>query len=292
MSPAAKRSEYVTYEWAFAVGAKIQVIPLIYKSTPLHPRLEALQHLNFTNRDARPWEKLFEELNLSKNRYIPPSQSNQQVDIVTAKLIDDLWLQSVQKRRRAIKALGSIGGRSAVPALIKVLQNDSSPSARMEAIEAIVKIGDLSANRALIGALISDPSIIVRSAAARALGEFRSKEAVESLTQVVESWDRGQEQTKIVALDALRKIGDKSIVPRLLEAMHTIEQEVCAKIIETLGHFGDTTSVERIAKFLDSKSNIYSTVKTQHVAAKALERIGTPEALAAVEEWRKQQGNA
>jgi len=45
MTPEAKTSEYVTYEWAFALGAKIKVIPILYKETVLHPRLEALQYL-------------------------------------------------------------------------------------------------------------------------------------------------------------------------------------------------------------------------------------------------------
>jgi tetratricopeptide (TPR) repeat protein len=58
MSPEAKASEYVTYEWAFAWGAGVKVLPVIYKSTPLHPRLEALQYLDFTSRAARPLETL------------------------------------------------------------------------------------------------------------------------------------------------------------------------------------------------------------------------------------------
>jgi tetratricopeptide (TPR) repeat protein len=62
MSPQAKASEYVTYEWAFAWGAGVKVIPVLFKETPLHPRLEALQYLNFTDRVARPWETLINTL--------------------------------------------------------------------------------------------------------------------------------------------------------------------------------------------------------------------------------------
>jgi hypothetical protein len=58
MSPAAKSSEYVTYEWAFAWGAGVKVIPVLFKPTELHPRLETLQYLDFTNRSFRPWDKL------------------------------------------------------------------------------------------------------------------------------------------------------------------------------------------------------------------------------------------
>ena len=61
MSPSAKASEYVTYEWAFAWGAGIRVIPVLYKQPPLHPRLEALHYLNFTGA-IRPWEDLINVL--------------------------------------------------------------------------------------------------------------------------------------------------------------------------------------------------------------------------------------
>src|SRR5215470_6466789 len=62
MTPEAKASEYVTYEWAFAWGVGIRVIPIMLRETDLHPRLEALQYLNFTNAKSRPWDRLFEEV--------------------------------------------------------------------------------------------------------------------------------------------------------------------------------------------------------------------------------------
>ena len=62
MTPSAKASEYVTYEWAFAWGIGIKVIPVLLESTPLHPRLEALQYLDFTIRSGRPWDKLIARL--------------------------------------------------------------------------------------------------------------------------------------------------------------------------------------------------------------------------------------
>src|SRR5262245_9520703 len=47
VTPEAKASEYVTYEWACAWGAGLKVIPVLLKRTELHPRLEALQYLDF-----------------------------------------------------------------------------------------------------------------------------------------------------------------------------------------------------------------------------------------------------
>jgi hypothetical protein len=65
ITPASKASEYVTYEWAFAWGAGVKVIPVLLKKTQIHPRLESLQYLDFTRR-ARPWDELFDLLQEAK----------------------------------------------------------------------------------------------------------------------------------------------------------------------------------------------------------------------------------
>jgi hypothetical protein len=58
MSPHATRSQYVTYEWAFALGAGIRVIPVVKKPTLLHPRLSYIHHIDFTTRRGKPWVDL------------------------------------------------------------------------------------------------------------------------------------------------------------------------------------------------------------------------------------------
>ncbi len=62
MTPEARKSEYVTYEWAYAWGKSKKVFPIMLKQTQLHPRLESLQYLDFTNRTNRPWDKLLKSL--------------------------------------------------------------------------------------------------------------------------------------------------------------------------------------------------------------------------------------
>lgn len=67
MSPQATRSQYVTYEWAFALGAGVRVIPVVRKRTSLHPRLSSIQYIDFTTRRGAPW------VNLRKS--LPPQPS-------------------------------------------------------------------------------------------------------------------------------------------------------------------------------------------------------------------------
>jgi len=48
MSPHAARSHYVTYEWAFALGAGVPVIPVVRKLATPHPKLSTIQSIDFT----------------------------------------------------------------------------------------------------------------------------------------------------------------------------------------------------------------------------------------------------
>jgi len=61
MTPQAGASAYVSYEWAFAMGAGLTIIPLALEASDFHPRLEILQYLDFTNK-ARPWSALITEV--------------------------------------------------------------------------------------------------------------------------------------------------------------------------------------------------------------------------------------
>jgi len=62
LSPDARKSEYVTYEWAYALGVDRPVIPVMIRQTQLHPRLGAIQYLDFTLRGGRPWDRLITTL--------------------------------------------------------------------------------------------------------------------------------------------------------------------------------------------------------------------------------------
>lgn len=62
LTPASCDSDYVIYEWAFALGCGIKVVPILLDECKPHPKLEALQHLDFSHFKLRPWGKLIETL--------------------------------------------------------------------------------------------------------------------------------------------------------------------------------------------------------------------------------------
>lgn len=59
MTPSARNSEYVAYEWANALGRGRRVVPpLVLEPTDLPARLAPLHYLDFSNPRQRPWEDL------------------------------------------------------------------------------------------------------------------------------------------------------------------------------------------------------------------------------------------
>lgn len=55
-------SSYVTYEWAYALGNGRDIIPIKLNDCSVHPRLQAIQHLDFSVPGALPWASLIERI--------------------------------------------------------------------------------------------------------------------------------------------------------------------------------------------------------------------------------------
>ena len=57
-SASSKVSEYVIYEWSFALGHNKKILPIKIEDVKLHPKLKELQFIDFSIRSMRPWNKL------------------------------------------------------------------------------------------------------------------------------------------------------------------------------------------------------------------------------------------
>jgi hypothetical protein len=128
VTPAAKASEYVTYEWAFASGAGVKVIPILHKKTDLHPRLEALQYLDFTIRNVRPWDTLFDLLRTAESSKPQGERLGKPDEIKIANINErgpyERMMEAFKGNRwRSIEKLAIIGGVSESEAL-DILRRD------------------------------------------------------------------------------------------------------------------------------------------------------------------------
>jgi HEAT repeat protein len=152
-------------------------------------------------------------------------------------------------RRGAAEALGATRDAKAVPGLLIALKDDDS-DVRWVAARALGAIADASAVPALVEAL-HDRDFLVTEAAAWALWQIGAP----AVPGLIERLRDPSVDVRGGAVEALSAIGDAAAVPGLIERLSDTEIPWLAD--------------ERICD----------------IAAGALRRIGTKEALAAVESW-------
>lgn len=223
-------------------------------------------------------------------------------------LVDALHDASPHVRARVAAALGEIalrlgsGGAWALAALLGALK-DGDSEVRMHAAEALGRIGAAQEKSALraqpVPGLLEafrDDSVQVRSAAARALG-WIVPDAVPGLIAALRDEEM---QVRSAAAWVLEQIGEQygqaaaRAVPPLLAALDDPDEGVRWYAVGALGVLRDPRAVPRLVRLLDDEDQPYRGPYDERricdVAAEALEKIGTPEASAAVRIWRVAQG--
>jgi hypothetical protein len=188
------------------------------------------------------------------------------------------------RRRRAADALRQIADPRSIEALITALSSDPDDIVRHTVAEALREIADPRAVEPLITALTTDPDDFVRLRVAGALRRITDPRVVEPLIAAL-----GSDPDPIVrrsAAIALKETQDSRAVEPLMSALRSDPDAlVRLRAAEALGDIADPRTVETLITTLHSDS--YAFVRRR--AADALARIDTPEARAALDEWRKQR---
>jgi putative membrane-bound dehydrogenase-like protein len=127
------------------------------------------------------------------------------------KLLDDA---RPAVRRRAVQALGE-KGTEALPALVDVIRTGQSAEARRNAVWAATRIDGANA-RAAVRHALSDADETTRQAALHSVSVRRDREAVSALITMLKS---PSPHNRRAAAEALGRIGDRSAVPALLDAL-------------------------------------------------------------------------
>ena len=159
-------------------------------------------------------------------------------------------------RRTAANLLRQFGGSEALPDLTELL-DDSEPQVQREAVRAIINIGTDPAYRILQAALTS--------------GTSRSRDAI---------------------MQALSVMRDERATPLFAYILRHIDHRgptapVYLRSIESLGAQRDPEGIEALKEVLYNKGEWWAprrTAQLRSAAAAALARIGTPEALAVLDE--------
>jgi HEAT repeat protein len=126
-------------------------------------------------------------------------------------------------RRTAIRGLGILRARAAVPDLLQVVREDRDDGLRLEGVRALWKIADVSSAEDLVG-LLNMNNDAVRNELIETLAFMRYRGAVPELTRIVEQAKK-TDTTRILALAALADIADPASVP-LFDSLKADENEM------------------------------------------------------------------
>ncbi|MEP7294158.1 MAG: HEAT repeat domain-containing protein [Chloroflexota bacterium] len=185
----------------------------------------------------------------------------------------------------AVNGIVSIGSVS-IPALIPLLRDDDDMMRRF-AIECLGKIGDPIAVINLIDALKHEPEDYIREEIGWALTGMGDA-GFQHLLQALQDPDQRLRQEVIRPLGEFR---DSAAVPELVRALReSNDSYIRGQIIFALGRIGNPTVIPILLDYLEDKTLWFSDRHVDDVTAQVLRHdFGTPEALAAVEEWRRKQ---
>lgn len=114
-------------------------------------------------------------------------------------------------RRTAIRGLGILRAKPAVPDLLRIVREDRDDGLRFEGVRSLRKIGDASIAEQLVP-LLNINSDTVRNELMTTLGSMHYHGAVAELTRIVDDVQR-TDTPRITALAALADIADVSSVP-------------------------------------------------------------------------------
>ncbi|MGQ9889614.1 MAG: HEAT repeat domain-containing protein [Aggregatilineales bacterium] len=218
VTPDARACEQMTYEWAFAAGAGVPVVPLVLRPAPLPPRLSALRCFDFTDHSAQPWGALLsylrriEQQRIAGSVVLPPDAPQ-----VVRRAVENLDSSSADERRQAVNTLDNNSHPAALDALREALAH-SMQDVRHEALFRLARrdnFRDPRAVPALIAAL-RDGQPDVRAQAVRVLGRIGGDAAILALVDELDDRDK---RASAAARSALITLGIDTMARSAVESI-------------------------------------------------------------------------
>lgn len=231
--------------------------------------------------------------------------------------------------RAARYALANIGGEEAINGLLKLLKNDPEVDQyydrQIEVATALAKLGGQEGLDYLEKGLfvmhmvgpqcatalvyVGTPAVVAvlskalkeggvylghYAEALKAIGTPETENILQDFyREVLEKLNHRDSSIRLEGIAVTRQLGEliksTEIVPALAKTLLDENPEVKEKSIWAVQQIHDPLSTPELIAALDDKSFVYEEIRMCDEAARTLERIGTPEALAAVENWKQHQ---
>ena len=216
-------------------------------------------------------------------------ESARQLNGTGSKAVRDLLITALDDaqwpvRWAATEALAWLGDRNVTPHLVGRVK-DENWMVRIAALRALVEIGDTTIQKEIALAL-QDRHASVREVAAEALGALGDPTIIDDLARAAMDPD---EFVRLAVVEALARIGGEQSTALLLRALMDVSSHVRWSGARALSgrasaeHVGELTT-----HLLDRSMPQWEELRVCDWIAQALERIATPEALRALENWKHQ----
>lgn len=313
LSPHAVVSPYVTYEWSFALGIGLEIIPVICRqikfddnsqknreienqltseledinhryhikiSKPsIHPRLDVFQYIDLSHEDdnSPKWQEIITLIKEKQQNFRPHSINvPREAPQIVHDMVKELNSVNEEQRKKAIVNLWDMDSPYVEDILIKALQHQ-----------------------------LPD----VRQWSARGLGVRKCEKSLPELSKLLQN-DKFESVREWV-LDAVIKIGGHDIIPTLIVASKDPKKEIRSKAIQELARTEDIVVLEPLIEALADKDEYLRIITPSAIAKigekaipkliealehsnplirsgvkKALGIIGTPEAQEALKKHR------
>jgi len=260
MAPDARASDYVAYEWAFALGAGVKVIPLELRPTEFPPRLDGLHRLDFTGKN-RPWDTLLAEVaradisSAASSIAVDPGTPGAMRQAVRA--VDSLV---AEERQAAIKTLAQTDQPAALDALTRALEH---PIKDVRMVAASV-FPDRTNPKILPGLIESHLDAVETWFKCGKPGDAPApKQLFEAVTRLGESATPGLLNAlkwlgveprhylpRRAILEALGRTRNAAAVPALQEALQDEEAGIRSVAAAALGQLGETAGATALRSAL------------------------------------------
>ena len=301
---ASVNSHYVTYEWAFALGLGIKVIPLLLEGVQLHPKLADLQWLEYQKAKNENWAGLISlittasdsdttfvnslerEINgsnpylravaLSRLSAIRSEQATELLCKLTNHALPDIW-------KTAARELGKRQAPCAAEALTRLLEE----SGQWEDLELLVAVNAMAAVKYfhLLEEVTVDDAIELLD---KAIPSAR-----EEVLSLMRTWSNSansvlQGRVSLNMLDRYDKEHIHTYLNRLLvkSAKESVREDALRIIRREWCNFDEAQKTLTLEAMVMAIRNHSETTAAQ--VAELFCSLGIPNTLSYVEEWKQQ----
>jgi HEAT repeat protein len=274
MSRASLDSDYVHYEWAFARGANVAVIPVKLHDViddHLHMILRTAQWLNFTN-DRYDWDKLYSRL-----LDLAPEMSDVSGTIASAEKYLKSALES--ERKAAFQTLRELSNDPGALKLLGDALRSKIADVRLEAAKSLLENGSSAAMTYLNTQFAIEPmSILLKDSRSQHIheGAMRALLNIDSDNALIAALRGRLTREYRTVVERLVPRG-KQIIPTLKEALETQDAAAVKQgVLEVLGEIGEDETIPVLNGYLRD-----SDTQVQTVVGKALLKMSSAKAYAA-----------